>query len=181
MKTKINELIKEWNLQLAIQNGQECLRVQGKPTQTQVAELRELKDNIITELKHRREVERKRVDEAMAARNAKLAAIEGLEELQDARNAEANYHHEVNRRFEDEALSSIMPARPKVSAKDVAAKYPRAAAYVKAEGWTYASNYAKNAAGRKAVERILEGEDYAQVLAEMDAEWSAHVRDHAWD
>ena len=114
-------------------------------------------------------------------RKAKIAAIEGLAELQAARDAEANYHHEVNRRFDDEALSSFMPARPKVSSKDVAAKYPRAGAYVKAESWTYASNYAKNAAGRKALERIINGEDYEQVLAEMDAEWSAHCDQHAWD
>ncbi len=114
-------------------------------------------------------------------RKAKIAAIEGLAELQDALDAEANYHHEVNRRFEDEALSSIMPARPKVNAKELAAKYPRAAAYVKAEDWTYASNYAKNAAGRKALERIINGEDHEQVLAEMEAEWSAHCDQHVWD
>jgi len=114
-------------------------------------------------------------------RKAKIAAIEGLAELQAAIDAEANYHHEVNRRFEDEALSSIMPARPKVNAEDVAAKYPRAAAYIKAENWTYASNHAKNAAGRKALERIINGEDYEQVLAEMDAEWSAHCDNHVWD
>jgi hypothetical protein len=114
-------------------------------------------------------------------RKAKIAAIEGLAELQAARDAEAEYHHEFNRRLEDEALSSIMPARPKVSAEDVAAKHPRAAAYIKAENWTYSNNYTKNAAGRKALERIINGEDHEQVLAEMEAEWSAHCDQHVWD
>lgn len=112
-------------------------------------------------------------------RRKKIAAIEGLDELVAARNAEEEYHNEINRRMENEALSSFAPARPTVSSKELVAKYPRAAAYIKAEAWTYASHYVKAAAGKKALERIINGEDHEQVLADMEAEWSAAAHEAA--
>jgi len=115
------------------------------------------------------------------ARQKKIDAIEGLKELEDARNAEESYHYELNRRMEDEQLSGLLPGAPKVSSKDVAAKYPRAAAYLKAYRWTLASHYAKAAAGRKALEAIINGDDYNKALTDMDAEWSAHCQAHVWD
>ena len=118
---------------------------------------------------------------AAAAREAKINAIEGLKELQKAINAEESYHYEINRRFENEALSSILPAQPKANIKELKEKYPRAAAYIKAENWKYANNYAKAAAGAKALERIINGENHEQVLADMEAEWSAHCQESMWN
>lgn len=51
--------------------------------------------------------------------------------------------------------------------------YPVAAALRMAQGWERASNYAKSGAGHRASGRILAGEDYALVIAEMQAEWAA--------
>ena len=69
MKTKINEIITKWNIDLAYKNGQEGLAVRGKPTAAELAELKELKPEIMAELK-RRDAER------WAAENAKKAAEE---------------------------------------------------------------------------------------------------------
>lgn len=118
---------------------------------------------------------------AAEAREAKINAIEGLKELKAAINEQNDYHYEINRRFENEALSSILPAQPKANVKDLKKKYPRAAAYIKAENWKYANNYAKAAAGRKALERIINGEDHEQVLADMEAEWDAHREENMWN
>jgi hypothetical protein len=117
---------------------------------------------------------------ARKEREAKIKAIEGLAELQKAINDEEYYYEEFNRRMENESLSSFLPAKPEVSSTDLRAKYPRAA-YVKAENWTCASHYAKALAGKKALERIINGENHEQVLIDMEAEWSAHCEEHIWD
>ena len=118
---------------------------------------------------------------ARKERKAKIEAIAGLKELEAAINDEANYHGEVNRRFENEMLSSILPTQPKTNMKELKEKYPRAAAYIKAENWKYASNYAKSGAGEKALERIINGENHEQVLADMEAEWDAHREENMWN
>ena len=142
----------------------------------------------LDELKAKREeilkylADKKAAEKAAAeAREAKINAIEGLKELKAAINEQDDYHHEINRRFENEALSSILPAQPKTNIKELKEKYPRAAAYIKAENWKYANNYAKAAAGQKALERIINGENHEQALADMEAEWSAHCQEHMWD
>ena len=52
---------------------------------------------------------------------------------------------------------------------------------MKAKRWQLASHYAKATAGTHGLERIIEGEDYEQVLCDMEAEWDAHVKEHMWD
>jgi len=69
MKKRIDTLIKKWSITLAHRNGQEGMAVRGKPTAAQVAELRQLKPEIMAELK-RREAEKE------AARAEFLAELE---------------------------------------------------------------------------------------------------------
>lgn len=69
MKAKIDSLIKRWNIELAYKNGQEGLAVRGKPSAAEVAELKELKSEIMAELK-------RRAAERRAAEKAKKAAEE---------------------------------------------------------------------------------------------------------
>jgi len=142
-----------------------------------IEEIKSRKPEILTYLAEKKAAE----EAARRERETKIKAIVGLEELEAARNAEEEYFNEFNRCMENEALSSFAPAPPAVSSKVLAATYPRAAAYVKAEAWKYASHYAKVAAGKKALERIINGEDYEQVLAAMEAEWTAHCNEHIWD
>ena len=44
-----------------------------------------------------------------------------------------------------------------------------------------ASHYAKAAAGQRALERIINGEDADAALSDARAEWGAHAVDHMWD
>ena len=60
-------------------------------------------------------------------------------------------------------------------------KYPRASAYLKADSWSDASNFEKASAGKKALERIINGEDHALVLLDMQEEWSKACESHLWD
>ena len=78
--------------------------------------------------------------------------------------------------MEDEALSSISPKKPIVSVAELKKRFPRAAAYITAEGWSRSSNSGKRQAGKKALERIIAGENHEQVLADMEAEWNAYTK-----
>lgn len=72
--TKVNGLIEKWGLQLAVRNGQEGFTVtKGRADVATVAEMRELKPEILAEL-HRRE------DEFLAATRAKAAAVKAAHE-----------------------------------------------------------------------------------------------------
>ena len=109
------------------------------------------------------------------------AKIEGLKEIRDCENAWANWYREFNRRMEDENLSSFIPASPKVKVEDLKKKYPRAAAYLKAEYAWYSNNYEISAIGKRARKRILDGEDYKIVMADMEKENKEFVNRHIWD
>lgn len=91
---------------------------------------------------------------ALDERKAKVRAIEGLDELRYA---------------------------PKELEERIKAEYPRAAAYLKAESYLLSENDGKFNAGKKAVERIINGEDCAVVLAEMEKEWADYCREHICD
>lgn len=112
--------------------------------------------------------------EMRAAEEASLLAnVPGLRELESAIAAWNNYHHEFSRMMDDEYNDGVNPPKkPTVDVDEIRAKYPVAAAYLKAQSYAYASHYAKVAAGEKAVERIANGEDYKIVIDEMEAEWS---------
>lgn len=107
--------------------------------------------------------------------------IAGLRVLKEAIAKLENYYYLREKRFEDERLSSLPIAKPNVDLDALKAKYPRAAAFLKAEAWSYASHYAKAAAGSRACKRILAGEDYEKVIADMDKEWSDYVNEHMWE
>ncbi len=97
------------------------------------------------------------------------AAIPGLAELRAARNAEARYREATERMMEDEGNDGARPPRrPTTDPDEIAKQYPRAACYLRAESYEYATNDRKSAAGRKAT-RLLESggsiEDADQIMA----------------
>lgn len=119
---------------------------------------------------------------AAAERKAKIDAIDGLTEIYTAINDELRYRREFNAMMDDEDNDGACPPkRPAVNVADLEAKYPRAAAYVKAEDYSLSSNHAKSSAGQKALEKIINGDDYATALNEMEDEWSAYCDAHMWD
>jgi len=178
IKMTVNEMIKKYNLTLAKRNGEDAIRVGKKVSKATIEEIRKAKPEIIAELK-RREAEKKA---AYEARQARINAIEGLKELQRAIAAEEAYREALNDMMEDEYNDGARPPKkPEISVKELKEKYPRAAAYLKAENWSLASNYIKAGAGQKAKERIISGEDYNQVIAEMEKEWSDYCKERMWD
>ena len=86
----------------------------------------------------------------------------------------------VKRVFADVGGLGVRP-RPQYDFDALYAKYPRAAAYLKADGMALAEHDVKAAAGRKARERIINGEDGSEALADAEAEWAAYCAEHIWD
>lgn len=138
------------------------------------AEVAEIKARLIAE--HDSKVK------AAAERKAKIDAIDGLAEIYAAINDEIRYRREFNAMMDDEGNDGARPPkRPAANVADLEAKYPCAAAYIKAEDYSLSGNHAKSSAGQKALEKIINGDDYAAVLDEMESEWSAYCDAHMWD
>lgn len=118
--------------------------------------------------------------QAAEERKAKINAIPGLKEIQAAKEDLENWHYEFEDSFKDVGGMGVRP-KPQYDFEALYKKYPRASAYLKAEVYSRAANYAKAAAGKKALERIINGEECDAVLSEMESEWSAYCNEHVWD
>lgn len=115
-------------------------------------------------------------DEAIAQQKV---VIPGLDELRAAiaHNQDASY------RF-DQALErgdGILPATDYIDTDTLKSDYPVAAAYLLAESYYNAAHYAQSTAGKRAMQRIADGEDHEAVIAEMKDEWDKHCEAHIWD
>ncbi|MDR0915898.1 MAG: hypothetical protein LBN02_01765 [Oscillospiraceae bacterium] len=100
--------------------------------------------------------------------------IDGYAELSDA----IDRNHEIRRKFDrdmdSESRSSFASLSGTIDTNELKAKYPRAAAYIKAENMSYKTNDAAATAGSRAMKRIIKGEDHETVISEMDAEWLSY-------
>lgn len=118
---------------------------------------------------------------AAADRQAKIDGIEGLKELDAAAEKLLNQRETFTKQWE--SGSSIYTA-PTITAEDFEAlckKYPRAAAYREALNGSLASHDVKATAYNKALEKIINGEDYTKALADAAAEWKAYCDEHILD
>jgi hypothetical protein len=119
-----------------------------------------------------------RAVESQAAESL-LLNVPGLAALRAARDDEDRYSEQFERMMENENNDGARPPKPvREPVAVVAARFPIAAAYLKAEDWECSTNYGKANAGTKAKARIAAGEDHTVVLAEMQTEWSAHAASH---
>lgn len=176
MKFEIAEIIKKYNIRISKDGAQLACDKRIMKDAEAVEFVKSHKAEIIAYIKNEEDAKRRAAEE----RKAKIAAIEGLEEIRDARADLAAWHEEFNASFNDVGGLGVRP-KPEYDFDALNAQYPRAAAYLAAEAFEYAANYAKSAAGKKAKERIINGEDYKQAIADMEAEWKEHCEKHIWD
>lgn len=135
------------------------------------AEMQEIKAALMAEEAEERETAERRRDFR--------AAIPGLKELEAAREVQATYREAFTRAVD--SGDGIYPAKPKSDPTELSERYPMAAAMLHAESYSRAANYRKASAGRKAVERILDGDDWEKAVSDMEAEWKEAVSEHMWD
>jgi len=175
LREEIEAIIRKYKI---TDKGNGMLSVAVRPSESEMDLLKRIKPEVLAyfaEEKARKQARRE-------ARQAKINAIEGLQELRNALDDEARYARAFDRMMENECNDGVNPPkRPTVKSADLKEKYPRAAAYIKAENWSFSNNYAKSAAGEKAMKRIVDAEDYETVLADMETAWSAHYKERMWD
>lgn len=115
-------------------------------------------------------------------RQEKINAIPGLREIEAARADLEEWRLEFNASFDGEGGGGVgVRPKPKYDMAAMYAKYPRAKAYLTAQDYANSENDAKSAAGRKALEAIINGEDYKLAISAMETEWNDHVANHIWN
>lgn len=96
-------------------------------------------------------------------RKKKVQGIEGLFDLMAAYVAKGI-----------EELSDLVASTDLATAiAELEQKYPRAAVYLKAQRWSWSAEQKKSDLGKKAMNRILDGDDPAVVMEEMESSWTA--------
>lgn len=135
------------------------------------AEIQEIKAALMAEEADERETAERRRDFR--------AAIPGIKELEAAKEEQAIYREAFARAVD--SGDGIYPAKPESDPVELSAQYPMATAVLRAESYSRAANYRKASAGRKAVERILDGEDWEKAISDMETEWHEAVSEHMWD
>lgn len=173
----VSEMIKAYNITLdpAKPGMLRAYNVKKVKADNAMKTIAEAKPEIMAILTAEKEAKEKAIRE----REEKIAAIEGLSELEAAIAEHEKYHYDFNRAMENG--NGVLPNLPKSDIPALKEKYPRAAAYVKAYNWTLASHFVKCGAGRKALERIINGEDYSAAIRDMEKEFSDYCNEHIWD
>lgn len=87
--------------------------------------------------------------------------IEGVSELRAAFDEEES----MQERMERGMASGILPGKPRFDVQALSQKYPRAAAYLKAEGFLSASHDRKSDAGKRAIKALEGGASVEQAEA----------------
>lgn len=126
--------------------------------------------------------EQKEKERAEAERNAKIVAIEGLDEIRDAIKVENEYIKKYDKMIEDGDIDGAIALKlPDVLSARLKDKYPRADAYLKAESWSRDEQFVKSDYGRKAMERIINGDDYKQAIKDMEDDYNSYIMEHIFD
>lgn len=97
--------------------------------------------------------------------------IEGLRELRAAILAWDRYHYLSAKYLEGDIHER--PVAPTAHIGKLNEKYPRAAAYVKADDWANSAGFIKSRFGRIACQKIAAGADHDEVLKKMEADYAA--------
>lgn len=115
-------------------------------------------------------------------RQKKIAAIPGLREIEAARADLVNWKLEFDASFDSENGGGVgVRPKPKYDMDAMYAQYPCAKAYLDAQDFAASENDAKSAAGMKALEAIINGDNYEQAIAAMNSAWASHCERNIWD
>jgi len=111
-------------------------------------------------------------DEKKQAKKDKIEqAIPGLEALYAVLREEEYYEEAFTHMMENEDNDGANPpAGLAANSDEIRAKYPKASIYVKAESYTYASDYRKSAAGKEAM-TVLEDGGTIEAATEILENW----------
>lgn len=174
LSTAAREILEHSGLSFALMGDKMAVSPRDKAIKLVKAhptEMQEIKAALLAEQTEERETAERR--------RAFRAAIPGLAEIEAVDEAFFAYRRAFARAMD--SGDGVYPKPPKENTDELRERYPMAAAMLRAESYSRATNYRKASAGSKAVERILDGEDWEKAISDMEAEWDAAVSEHMWD
>lgn len=119
--------------------------------------------------------------EVFEDRQRKISEIEGLAEIKAAITDVTSWYKELDKSFDDVGGMGVR-ARPNHDITAMLAKYPRAAAYLKAEEQAEKHNVELAEIGAKALEKIIyKPNDYEEAIEVMNEEIEKFVERHMFD
>lgn len=175
---EIENFLRYTNIELVQHEGKDALMARTS-NKNDLQYAKENKEAIIAHLKEK--------ERAAEERKEKIKNIEGLEKLEKIASDWSNYNYDESKRFNDMMNSEGGSMRenryekPTETLSELNKMYPRAAAYREAQSYERASNADKSAAGMRAKERIINGEDPQKVIKEMQQEWSEAASRAVWN
>lgn len=122
---------------------------------------------------------------AREERKAKIAAIPGLKEIEDAIEDLTKWHEEFNRSFDDRYGAGCgglgVRAKPQYDLDAMRVQYPRAAAYLEMQDWSQKEFIEQAIIGKKALEKIINDDNWEQAVADAKKELDDYITAHIWD
>lgn len=134
-----------------------------------IEELKARKAEIIEAIKNKKAEEKKARDE----RQAKIDAIEGLAEILAAESRLIEWNLKFDKIIANGESAAFLSSKPSYNFEEALKKYPRAAAYLKAEKLAKNKDEKLAEVGKKALEEIISG-DWRKASEEMDSEKKAY-------
>ncbi len=110
-------------------------------------------------------------------RRRRIESIQGLVELESTIAAWVTYNNAMSRYIERDCTGQA-PVKPSKTIEEVKKEYPRAAAYIRADQWSYSSHYYKSSCGNRAKEAILNGDNYEDAIADMETAWKKYTEEN---
>lgn len=110
-------------------------------------------------------------------RRQRIEAIEGLVQLQTAITDWNEYNNAMSRYIERDCTGKA-PSKPKKTVDELSREYPKAAAYIKADRWSYSRHYYKSTCGQRAKEEILNGRNYEEAIEDMISSWRKYTEEN---
>lgn len=181
-KEQIEKWIDRYNINIYEKNGEKKIGIVGIYADMVMKdgvwdEIRPHKAEIIEVIEARENAKR----EAAEARRRKIDAIPGLKEIKAAIADLNQWQYEFDKSFESEAGGGTgVRMKPQYDLDKMLADHPWAAAYLKAEEYSYKENYELAAIGTRALERVIKG-DWEAAMADFEADMERFVQKHMYD
>lgn len=174
---EVKDLIKKYNLQAVEKDGKMMVHTRARVPAKDVAAIKENREEILKEILAAKEQRARAYQE----RQAKIKAIPGLMEIKDELEKAADWRRKFNASFETESGGGWgVGPRPQYDFEAAYKKYPQAHAYLIAEKEAYKSNFELAEIGRKALEKVINGQ-WEEAMDDLKREKDEFVDRHAWD
>lgn len=104
--------------------------------------------------------------------------VKGYDEITRAIRTNENEYEKFKRSVE---RGEVIHRPEKINVDELRKRYPRASAYIEAEGYAYAANSHKSILGSEAMRKIRMGKSHTQAIKEMKKKWKEYADSKAFD